>query len=336
MEETSCNGNRAVVLSQAPGTVPLKNFVIPRKKRAPGIVALEPCAKESRDYALIESTLKDLMLDVGQKACIWGDAKLVHNEDLLRQFAEKRSDMRSKGRHLRETEERFCFLVATGQETADIYHNGLRVAKSNQHSLGKPSHGVYLFKHVDVALKCPDFQPAVGKNMVVFKVLFGRVKKVTPSPLESGTQDPTVSFDCHMSKDSVSPRDTLPQQVIGSSVFLFDFNEKHELIPRPRQCLPYAVIPIVSMDSPALAVIPASPAELHPVVSSPANGPLDNLKAFVLAERRGKGDTAMVTFKHFSTHGPLVTDQMPREAAALPPPPPPPAAPPAASPPPPP
>lgn len=85
-----------------------------------------------------------------------------------------RSEMRSRGRHLRETEERFCFLVASDQETSQIYQHGLKVEKTNQHSLGKPSHGVYLFRHVDVALKNPDCQPAAGKNMIIFKVCGGK------------------------------------------------------------------------------------------------------------------------------------------------------------------
>lgn len=51
---------------------------------------LEPCTKESRDYSLIASTLSDLMLDLGKEVCKWGDAKLVHNDELLREFAEKR------------------------------------------------------------------------------------------------------------------------------------------------------------------------------------------------------------------------------------------------------
>ncbi|XP_041916614.1 uncharacterized protein LOC121681054 [Alosa sapidissima] len=317
--ETRCDGNRGVIpFLSSPhltGTPKFKNFIIPRKKRASGIAVLEPCAKESRDYALIETTLRDLMLDLVKGTCKWGDAKLVHNDELLREFAEKRSEMRSKGRHLRETEERFCFLVASDQETTEIYQQGLKVEKTNQHSLGKPSHGVYLFRHVDVALKNPDIQLAAGKNMIIFKVLFGRVKKVAPSSVESGTQDPTIAFDCHMSRDSVSPRDSLPQQIIGSSVFLFDFNENHDLNTRPRQCLPYAVVPIFSVNLPTSASMAASPTELPPKVPlTPKHGPGESLKAFIVAERRGKGQSAMVTFKHFGTQGPHVTEPMHHEA----------------------
>ena len=43
-------------------------------------------------------------------------------------------------------------------------------------------------------------------------------------------------------------------------------------------------------------------------------GPGESLKAFVLAERRGKGQSATVKFKHFGPQGPHVTEQMPHEA----------------------
>lgn len=54
--------------------------------------------------------------------------------------------------------------------------------------------------------------------MFILKVLFGKVKKVTPSVEWNRTADPVVGFDCHMAKDAVSYRDSLSQQVLGSSV----------------------------------------------------------------------------------------------------------------------
>ncbi len=51
-----------------------------------------------------------------------------------------------------------------------------------------------------------------------FQVLYGKVKKIAPSLDWNKTQDPTVGFDCHMCTDAVSHRDTLHQQVLGSSV----------------------------------------------------------------------------------------------------------------------
>lgn len=86
-----------------------------------------------------------------------------------RSLTDYRAEMRAKGRHGREMEESFCFLVASDQMTAQIYQHGLRVGNTVQHALGKPSHGVYLFKHVDVALKSTTSILSANK-MLIFKV----------------------------------------------------------------------------------------------------------------------------------------------------------------------
>ncbi|KAL6472925.1 hypothetical protein MHYP_G00191130 [Metynnis hypsauchen] len=251
------------------GTLALRNFTIPRKKRVSGQVLLEPCPEESRDYSLIQSKLREARLDMRKEhanAWLWKDVKLVHNEEFLKEFSEKRSEMRTKGRHGREMEERFCFLAASHETMTQIYQLGLRTETQEQYFLGKPSHGVYLFKHVDVALKQAATSTISGKNLIVFKVLFGKVKKVTPSLDWNRTPDPMVAFDCHMSKDVVSHRESLSHQVLGSSVFLFDYNENQELNKRPRQCLPYAVVsfvPAINATPPTSISPPASPVK-HP------------------------------------------------------------------------
>lgn len=80
--------------------------------------------------------------------------------------------MRVKGRHGREMEERFCFLVASNETTSQMYQNGLRTGNQEQYSLGKPSYGVYLFKYVDVALKHAAASMGTGNtgNLIIFKV----------------------------------------------------------------------------------------------------------------------------------------------------------------------
>ncbi|KAL7847142.1 hypothetical protein SRHO_G00221220 [Serrasalmus rhombeus] len=298
------------------GTLALRNFTIPRKKRVSGQVLLEPCPEESRDYSLIQSKLREARLDMRKEhpnAWLWKDVKLVHNEEFLKEFSEKRSEMRTKGRHGREMEERFCFLAASHKTTTQIYQLGLRTETQEQYFLGKPSHGVYLFRHVDVALKQAATSTLSGKNLIVFKVLFGKVKKVTPSLDWNRTPDPMVAFDCHMSKDVVSHRECLSQQVLGSSLFLFDYNENQELNKRPRQCLPYAVVsfvPAINATPPTSISPPASPVK-HPANLSHA-GPLEHLRGCTVAKRRGKGDNATVTFKHFATQscpGPDYTSQ---------------------------
>ncbi|XP_067290007.1 uncharacterized protein [Pseudorasbora parva] len=292
----------------------LKNFTIPRKKRTSAEVLLEHCSEESRDYSLIQTKLRDSNLDTRKdraNAWIWRDICLVHNEELLKKFSEKRAEMRAKGRHGREMEESFCFLSASDQMAAEIYQHGLRVGNTAQHALGKPSHGVYLFKHVDVALKSTT-STLSAKKIVIFKVLYGKVKKIVPSLDCNKTQDPTVSFDCHMCKDAVSRRDTLHQQVLGSTVFLFDYNEKQELSERPRQCLPYAVVSFIPASS-AILTVPANP-PLSPS-AQPIGHSHDRFKACTVAERRRKGKTATVTFKHFGMPGCFKTDYTPQNPA---------------------
>ncbi|KAI4883020.1 hypothetical protein NFI96_027605 [Prochilodus magdalenae] len=304
-------GREAVQLSSTnpakpTGILALRNFTIPRKKRVSGQVLLEPCPEESRDYSLIQSKLREARLDMSKEhanAWLWKDVKLVHNEEFLKEFSEKRSEMRTKGRHGREMEERFCFLVASHETTTQIYQLGLRTETQEQYSLGKPSLGVYVFRHVDVALKQAANTSLSGKNLIVFKVLFGKVKKVTPSLDWNRTPDPTVAFDCHMSKDAVSHRESLSQQVLGSSVFLFDYNDIQELNNRPRQCLPYAVVsfvPAFNSTPPTSISPPVSPVKLP---TSLTHGPLERLRGCTVAKRRGKGENATVTFKHFATQG---------------------------------
>ncbi|KAA0703604.1 Testis-expressed protein 15 [Triplophysa tibetana] len=206
---------------QTTGTLALKNFTIPRKKRSSGQVVLERCPEECRDYTLIQSKLRD-----------------------------SRAEMRAKGRHGREMEEILCFLVASDQDMPHMYQDGL-------------------------------------------KVLYGKVRKIAPNWKK--TQDPIVSFDCHMSKDAVSPRDTPIQQNIGSSVFLFDFDENQELNERPRQCLPYAVVSYAPATSVILTTSPNLP------FSPTSHDAADRFQACTVAQRKGKGDTATITFKHFGT-----------------------------------
>ncbi|XP_043107030.1 uncharacterized protein LOC122353166 [Puntigrus tetrazona] len=293
------------------GTMALKNFTIPRKKRNCGEVLLERCSEESRDYNLIQTKLRDAKLDTREdraNAWVWKDVCLVHNEKLLKKFSEKRAEMRAKGRHGRQMEERFCFLAVSDQMAAQIYQHGLRVGSTVQYALGKPSHGVYLFRHVDVALKS-NASVLNWTKVIIFKVLNGKVKKITPSLDWNKLQDPTVGFDCHMCKNTASHRDTLHQQVLGSSVFLFDFNEKQELTERPRQCLPYAVVSLV----PGSGAILTVPTNLPLSASAIPIGQVhDHFKACTVAERRGKGGTATITYKHFGMPGCFETDYTPQ------------------------
>nr|XP_015192605.1 PREDICTED: protein TASOR-like [Lepisosteus oculatus] len=211
--QKSCNSKNT------DGHSTLKKFTIPRKKRNLEKALLEECPKESREYSYIHSTLNDSRLDITYEIFPpWEcqDVKLVHNEDLAREFSEKRFEMRSKGRHGREMEERFCFLVTSIKGAAQLYENGVKTCKTGPYTLGNPLYGVYLFRHVDVALKRAMKKSAAPKTIVIFKALFGKVKRVKSCVGKMVDQDPTIHFDCFMSKDPISHKDTLSQQALGS------------------------------------------------------------------------------------------------------------------------
>ncbi|XP_029566194.1 uncharacterized protein tex15 isoform X2 [Salmo trutta] len=293
-------GAQTVSSSQAIGALPLRNFTIPRRKRGDGKALLDVCLKESRDYSLIQTTLNESRLDMGKEISLswqWDDVTLIHNEELLREFSEKRSEMRLKDRHVREMEERFCFLVTSDQKAKQMYQHGLKVENSDQHSLGNPSYGVYLHRHADVALKNISGNTPAGKILIIFKVLFGKVKKVPPCYGRNSTHDPTVNYDCHVSKDPAVPRDSLSQQVLSSLVFLFDYNENQELKQRPRQCLPYAMVSLVPSVNSSPTSTPVPSVKLGPKTKDSAAC----LETCTVAQRVGRGQNATVTFKHFGT-----------------------------------
>ncbi|XP_046907163.1 uncharacterized protein purg isoform X2 [Hypomesus transpacificus] len=296
MEKPTCKKEKLSSRESSCATLTptLKNFTIPRKKRGDGKALLESCPEESRDYSLVKKILSDSRIDPCKEISailMCEEVKLIHNEELQREFSEKRAEMRSKDRHVREMEESFCFLVMSDQKAEKIFQQGLSVGDSDQHCLGNPSHGVYLHKRADVALKNTSGTTPAGNVLIIFKVLLGKVKKVIPNLRKSNTHDPVVNYDCHVSRDPAGPQDNLSQQVFGSSVFLFDYNDKQELTPTPRQCLPYAVVslaPAVHSTPSTLMSIPIRPRELEA-----------NLKTCTVAERWGKGQNATVKFKHF-------------------------------------
>ncbi|CDQ89948.1 unnamed protein product [Oncorhynchus mykiss] len=86
-------GAPTLTSSQVIGALTLRNFTIPRRKRGDGKALLDVCLKESRDYSLIQTTLNESRLDMGKEISFswqWDDVTLIHNEELLREFFEKR------------------------------------------------------------------------------------------------------------------------------------------------------------------------------------------------------------------------------------------------------
>ncbi|XP_058846485.1 uncharacterized protein LOC131698077 isoform X1 [Acipenser ruthenus] len=306
MEESS-GGNRSKVQrswntsSVCDGQPSLRKFTIPRRKKHSEKTFLEDCPTDWREYSSIRSILKESRLDISRDIFLtWKceGVKCVHNEELEKEFAEKRSEMRSKGRNRREMEERFCFLVTSDSVAMQLYKDGVKTDATAPSTLGNPLHGIYLYRHVDVALKhsCQKSSDA-AQRIVIFKVIFGKVKNVQPCFGKKVALDPTVKADCHMSNNPASPKDTVIQQVVGSSIYLFDYSEDQELVSRPRQCLPYAVVSISGLANDTMA-----PSTTLLSLKKPYPRELSGaVKNHRIDKRRGRGQNATAVYKQFGT-----------------------------------
>ena len=74
------------------------------------------------------------------------------------------------GRHGRELEEHFCFLALRQKDVAEIYHNGISTKASSLKILGNPLLGIYIFRHVDVALNYAHSRSINVESIIMFKV----------------------------------------------------------------------------------------------------------------------------------------------------------------------
>lgn len=84
--------------------------------------------------------------------------------------------MRESGRHGRELEEHFCFLALTQNDVTEIYQNGIRTRASTLKILGNPRLGIYVFRHVDIALNYAHSRSITVESIIIFKV--GSIKQI--------------------------------------------------------------------------------------------------------------------------------------------------------------
>ncbi|XP_067413460.1 testis-expressed protein 15 [Emydura macquarii macquarii] len=284
-------------------TNPLKKFTIPKIRRTADKVSLTTCCTNQREYSSINHTLSQSRLNTGcdlQSSWQFGEIKLVHNEDLEKKFAAKRAKMREEGRQGRELEEHFCFLVLPWDEVSKIYQGGIHSSESAMKDLGNPLLGVYLFRHVDVALNYANNRLIRAETILVFKVLFGKVKKIQPAlGKKKVALDPTPNFDCHMSRIAPTLKDPVDLQAIGSSVYFYEYNTLSKPVDKPRQCLPYAVVTVRFV---------GQKAESDPLITSVRflskgfpkySGGRGSWKNCTVAKRIGKGAQATIIYEHF-------------------------------------
>ncbi|KAM5264339.1 testis-expressed protein 15-like [Ctenodactylus gundi] len=280
----------------------LRKFTIPKIRRTTEKVYFSSCCTSTREYSFIHETLNQGRLDVScdlQSSWQFGNTKLIHNEVLEKEFTAKRSEMRENGRHGRELEEHFCFLALPHSDVEDIYQNGLTTKTSTLKILGNPLLGIYVFRHVDVALNYALSQSITVESIIIFKVLFGKVKKIQPSMDKNKVSlDPSPNFDCHMSRSTPSLKDTIELQAYSSLVYFYEYNVFLKPVDKPRQCLPYAVVTVkfisrkvdnghLMTSSKFFSRFPKRPERTC------------SLNNCTVAKRIGKGKDATVIFEHF-------------------------------------
>uniref|UniRef100_A0A2K6TNS2 Testis expressed 15, meiosis and synapsis associated n=2 Tax=Saimiri boliviensis boliviensis TaxID=39432 RepID=A0A2K6TNS2_SAIBB len=282
---------------------PLKKFTIPKIRRTAGKVYLSACCTNSREYSFIHDTLNQGRLDVScdlQSLWQFGDTKLIHNEELEKNFTAKRSEMRESGRHCRELEEHFCFLALPQSDVAEIYQNGISTRASTLKILGSPLLGIYMFRHVDIALNYSHSRNITVESILIFKVLFGKVKKIQPSMDKNKVSlDPSPNFDCHMSRNAPSLKDTIEVQAYSSAVYFYEYSFLSKPVDKPRQCLPYAVVTVKFIGSKVdNGYLTTSSRFLSTGFPKRAERTC-SLNNCTVAKRIGKGKDATVIFEHF-------------------------------------
>ncbi|XP_075060707.1 uncharacterized protein LOC142145880 isoform X2 [Mixophyes fleayi] len=224
---------------------PLRNFTIPKLKRDTEKDCFVCCMPNRREFNDILDTFSRERLNMSCDLMLWWkflDMKLVLNKDLQQNFFEKRTEMKELGRHGRELEEKFCFLVVPNQVAKDISSCGLSAENMATSVLGNPEMGVYLFRHIDVALNFAHQINRVSNVVVVFKVLCGKVKKINTSSGMKVALDPTPNFDSHVSKKAPLWNDPFDEQVANSLIYVYEYDRQCKPVKTPRQCLPIASV----------------------------------------------------------------------------------------------
>ncbi|KAM8784154.1 testis-expressed protein 15 [Rhynchonycteris naso] len=282
---------------------PLKNFTIPKIRRTAEKVYLSPCFTNTREYSFIHDTLNQCRLDERcdlQASWQFGETKLVHNEALERNFTAKRSEMRENGRHGRELEEHFCFLALPQSDVAEIYQNGISTKASTLKILGNPLLGIYIFRYVDVSLNYAHSRSINVESIIIFKVLFGKVKKIQPSLDKNKVSlDPSPNFDCHMSRNIPSLKDTIELQAYNSVVYFYEYSVLSKPVDKPRQCLPYAVVTVKFIGQKVDNGHPMTTLRVLSNGFAKRTGRACSLNNCTVAKRIGKGKDATIIFEHF-------------------------------------
>ncbi|XP_052445074.1 protein TASOR-like isoform X1 [Carassius gibelio] len=218
---------------------PRLNYQIPRKSREKGAL-FQSVSTDSREFSDVLQILSSSYKDSSSTGTfVYSKPRLVHSEPLEKDFMEKRRELKQDGRTEKELSETFCFLLCDAQKVSVVCERGLSVGNSWMSMLGNPSKGVYLCQFSDL-LQVNPLEPGFTGNIVIFKVIKGKVKSV--HDFMSKNMDPTPKFDSHFSKNSTRVTSLQSYRAFEYTQQYFYEYVDFEVSSRPRHVCPYAVV----------------------------------------------------------------------------------------------
>lgn len=241
-------------------------FKIPRRERIPSEDCQYTLPVNSREAKEIEYGLKRQAWDKNDLAPSVSimPIKKVDNRFLEREYHEKKSELREQGRTPKELTEQLAFCVETDATlVSEICRIGLECTGTD-HSLGDGKMGVTVWRCPDLCVRAFNWPASGSAFLLVFKIVKGRVKSVSSkSSPDTPNMEPTPNHDCHVSRNTANSSVTnLAALLRSTQYYLYEYNDEGLPAKRPRQCLPYAVIPLKRDDlsSPCSPKRPMMPA----------------------------------------------------------------------------
>ncbi|XP_034725833.1 protein TASOR isoform X2 [Etheostoma cragini] len=286
---------------------PLK-FHIPRKTKEKRAL-FQHVSTESREYEDMMTILSSSYVDAGSAGCFtYSKPRLVHSELLEKEFVEKRKEMKADGRTDKELEESYCFLLADSVKLPCLCEKGLLVGQSWITLLGHPSKGVYLSRYSDLLQINPLNVGATGE-VIIFKVMKGKVKSIYENM--KNVLDPTPRFDSHISKNASKVTSLASYRSFELTQQYFYEYSFDELLQRPRQVCPYAVVSFQfkGKDS-ALPSKPLTPIRLN---SQSAEGSKERAQFTVWTGDLVKGDQVLFQIALRSFSPPFLPHRLPEK-----------------------
>ncbi|XP_031157236.2 protein TASOR isoform X2 [Sander lucioperca] len=286
---------------------PLK-FHIPRKTKEKRAL-FQHVSTESREYEDMMTILTSSYIDTSSAGCFtYCKPRLVHSELLEKEFVEKRKEMKADGRTDKELEESYGFLLADSVKLPCLCEKGLLVGQSWITLLGHPSKGVYLSRYSDL-LQINPLNVGVTGEIIIFKVMKGKVKSIYENM--KNVLDPTPRFDSHISKNASKVTSLTSYRAFELTQQYFYEYSFDELLQRPRQVCPYAVVSFQfkGKDSP-LPSKPLTPIRLN---SQSAEGSKERAQFTVWTGDLVKGDQVLFQISLRSFSPPFLPHRLPEK-----------------------